>query len=119
MIFIHGHTAKPAPPEMAGPLQAGMGAMHFDQSAPYATPVARRRDLVDVICHQHPGPDAHFRRLAMPGQQGPIEVIVEVTEKYLCTPVTALRDTVGNAGDDGAPQTSHGPSLELAKYSIN
>ncbi len=82
MVFIHGHAAEPALPEMACPRQAGMGAMHFDQSAPYATPVARRRDLVDVICHQHPGPDAHFRRLAMPGQQGPIEVIVEVTEKY-------------------------------------
>ncbi len=39
---------------MACPLQAGMNtpgidAMHFRQSAPYAIPVLRRRDQVDVI----------------------------------------------------------------------
>ena len=91
MVFIHGHTAKPALPEMACPLQAGMNmpgidAMHFRQSAPYAIPVLRCQDQVDVIWHQHPGPDAHFRRLAMPGQQVQIEFIVEVTEKCLCAP---------------------------------
>ncbi len=80
MVFIHGHTAKPAVPEMACPLQAGMnmpgiGAMYFRQSAPYAIPVLRRQDQVDAIWHQHPGPDAHFRRLAMPGQHVQIEIL--------------------------------------------
>ncbi len=86
-----------------------IGAMHFRQSAPYAIPVLRRRDQVDVIWHQHLGPEADHRRLAMPGQQIQIEVIVEVTDKCLYTPVAALRDMVGNAGDDSARQTSHGP----------
>ncbi len=54
MVFIHGHTAKPALPEMACPLQAGMNmpairAMHFRQSAPYAIAVLRCQDQVDVI----------------------------------------------------------------------
>ncbi len=123
MVFIHGHTAEPALPEMACPLQAGMnmpgiGAMHFRQRAPYAIPVLRCQDQVDVIRHEHPGPNADVRRLAMPGQQVQIEVIVEVTVKCLCTPVAALRDMVGNAGDDSARQTSHGPNLEPGKLSV-
>ncbi len=56
MVFIHGYTAKPALPEMACPLQAGMNmpgidAMHLRQSAPYAIPVLRCQDQVDVIWH--------------------------------------------------------------------
>ncbi len=56
MVFIHGHTAKPALPEMACPFQAGMNmpgmdAMHFRLSAPYAIPFPRRQDQVDVIWH--------------------------------------------------------------------
>ena len=49
MIFIYGHTAKPALPEMACPLQAGMNmpaiAMHFRQSAPY-THVRKYSDML-------------------------------------------------------------------------
>ncbi len=56
MVFIHGHTANPALPEMSCPLQAGMNmpgidAMHFRQSAPYAIAVPRCKDQVDVIWH--------------------------------------------------------------------
>ncbi len=56
MVFIHGHAAKPALPELACPLQAGMNmpgidAMHFRQSAPYAIAVLRCQDQVDVIWH--------------------------------------------------------------------
>ncbi len=124
MVFIHGHTAKPALPEMACQLQSGMnmpgiGAMHFRQSAPYAIAVLRRQDQVEVIWHEHPGPDADVRRLAMPGQQVSIEVIIEVTKKCLCAAIAALRDMVGNAGDDSARQTSHGPNfLQLVKVSV-
>ena len=47
------------------------------------------------------------------------KVIVEVTEKCLCVSLAALRDTVGNAGDDGSHQTSHGPiSLQLLRVSV-
>ncbi len=78
MVFIHGRTG---PGGNGCPLQAGINmpgidAMHFRQSAPYAIAVLRRRDQVDVIWHQHPGPDADLRRLAMPGRQIQIEVIV-------------------------------------------
>ena len=81
MGFIQGHTTELALPEMARPIQTGMNmpgrdAMHFRQSAPYALPVLRRQDQVDVIWHQPPGPDADVRRLAMPGRQIQIEVIV-------------------------------------------
>ncbi len=124
MVSIHRHAAEPALPEMACPFQAGMNmsgicAMHLRQSTPYDIPVPRSQAQVDAIWHRQPGPDADVRRLAMPGQRVPIEVTVEVTEKSLCTPVAALRDKVGNAGDGSARQTSHGPNLELSTVSDN
>ena len=85
---------------MPGPLQADMdmsdlGAMQLRQRVPDAVAVARGQDQVDVVGHEHPGPDAHLRRTAMLGQEVPIERVVGVAEERLRAPVAALRDVMG------------------------
>ena len=62
---------------------------------------------MDVIGHQAIGPHFGLRSLCRSGEKIEVERVIAVLKERALAPVAALRDVVGNAGDDDAGQTGH------------
>lgn len=62
---------------------------------------------MNVVGHQHPGPDCDTGRGRMLGQKVPIEAIVVIAEKRPRPPVTALGDVVREARKHSASKVGH------------
>ena len=115
MGFIHDHGPEAALPEMAGALQAGVdmagiAAMDLGQGTAKPVGIGGRQDQMDMIGHQHPGPDLDSGGATRLGQQSPVQRIVVLAEKHLRAAIATLSDVVRQSGNNEAGKTAHRPS---------
>jgi len=111
--LVHRHGAEAALPEMAAAAlarmdMAGIAAVELGERPPEPVGVARAEDEVDMVRHQHPGPDLDLSRAAGYRQEIAIERIVGIAEEGLRPPVATLRHVMRQAGDDETGEARHG-----------
>jgi hypothetical protein len=81
---------------------ARVAPVQLAEGTPQAAFVRRREYDVDVIGQQAIGPYFGLRPLCRGGQKIEVERVIAVLEERALAAVAALRDVVGDAGDDDA-----------------
>lgn len=124
MRLVHRHAAEPPLPEMARPPQPGMNvpriaAMHRRQRAADPVGIGGHEDEMDMVGHQHPGPDRDAGRGGVGGEQVAVERVIRLGEEGRRPAVAALGDMVRMPRKDGAGETSHADWLGLTRADVN
>ena len=86
---------------------AGIAAMHRCQRTPKSVLIRRHQDQVDVIRHQHPGPDRDVGGPAGGSQKVAVERVIRITEEGLRAPVSPLGHVMRQTGDDETSKARH------------
>lgn len=89
---------------------AGVAAVDSGERPAQTIRVRRHEDEMDMVGHQHPGPDFDARRGAMVAQQITVERVIGIIKEGLGAPVAALRHMVRQAGKNRSGETRHGES---------
>gem|GEM_PF-4743880 len=66
---------------------------------------------MSVVWHQTIGQDRHIAFAAKLGHETPIIPIVVIAEKNTLSPISSLRNMMGNSGYDDPRHSSHSSSL--------
>jgi len=103
-----------AGPAVAGVDEAGVAAVRVGEGAPQAMLVRGDGDQVHVVGHQAIGPDLTAGAARGFGEEVTVERVVGVFEERLLAAVAALRDVIGNAGNDDAREPGQGASSPSA-----
>ena len=113
MRLVHGSGAEAAAlPEMPRPPQPGVDspgitAMRRRQGASKSIGIDRRQDQVNVIGHQHPGPDLDLGSTAGFRQEVAVKGIVGIAKEGLRSTVAALGDVMRQTRDHQPRKTAH------------
>src|SRR3984957_3211636 len=113
MGFVHRDAAEPALKKIPGDARAGVdegGIAPMRLAVRARQPFKRRwrQNEMDVIGQQAIGPAGDAVLLASLGEQIAIQRIIAGLREQLLAPVAALRDVMGNVGNDNAGKTGHG-----------
>ena len=86
---------------------AGIAAVNGRERAADSIGVSRNEDEVDVVGHQHPGPDLDAGGAGALGEQVAVEGVVLVAEEGGRPAIAALSDVVRVSGKDGTGKAGH------------
>lgn len=116
MHLVHRDRAEPALPQMASPAvprvdPPGIAAVGVGKGRPEPVGIGGNDDQVNVVGHQAIGPDLSRRGLCGLGQQLAIGEKIILLEKGRAATIAALRDMIGQSGDDEPGKSGDGSLL--------
>src|SRR5271170_6540136 len=87
--------------------EGGIPPVRLAEGAREALRRRRRQDEMDMVRHQHVGPDRHGGLISSFTQQVAIEPIIVIAEEHALAPIAALRDVMRQVRNDVAGDAGH------------